>query len=143
MRNAIPDKEEWKKPREELEEVNPLNTWLNPSVQTLDQLKSWILIKLGAPTQTVELSPEQLDVCIADAIQLYSKYAWRPPQYLKLDVKDYKPGKGWDLSKQRVMSVKNIATQADNVLQGYGDLFFSPYAAFGQGVASPMFGMGG
>ena len=29
------------------------------------------------------------------------------------------------------------------MLHGYGDLFFSPYAAFGQGVGSPMFGMGG
>ena len=25
------------------------------------------------------------------------------------------------------------------MLHGYGDLFFSPYAAFGQGVGSPMF----
>ena len=72
MKNAV------KRPKDQLERINPESSWLNSGIKTLDQLKSWILIKLGAPTQTVELSPEQLDVSIHDGISLYSKYAYTP-----------------------------------------------------------------
>ena len=64
------------------------------------------MIKLGAPTMTVELSPEQLDVCIHDGIALFSKYSYYPERYLLLNLKYYEPGKGIDLHEFKVMSVK-------------------------------------
>ena len=74
------------------------STWLNQGIKTLDQLKEWILIKLGAPLITVELTDQQLNACIGDAIQVYSKYAYRPEQYLVVNLKFYDPELGLDLS---------------------------------------------
>ena len=63
-----------KKPVEQLDRIDPNNTWKDPAVSSLEKLKSWILIKLGAPLQTVELTDEQLDVVIGDAVQFLSEY---------------------------------------------------------------------
>ena len=138
MKNAV------KRPKDQLEHIKPESTWLNEGIKTLDQLKSWILIKLGAPTMTVELSPEQLDVCIHDGIALFSKYSYYPERYLLLNLKYYEPGKGIDLHEFKVMSVKQISLPRDNIMGQYGDMFFGPYAFFGQGTGFPFFqnGMG-
>ena len=136
MKNAV------KRPKDQLERINPESSWLNSGIKTLDQLKSWILIKLGAPTQTVELSPEQLDVSIHDSISLYSKYAYTPEKYLTLNLKFYKPGVGIDLSEFKVMSVKSLSVPRDNVMGQYGDMFFGPYSFFGQGQGFPFFNNG-
>lgn len=57
-------------------------------------------------------------------------------------MKYYKPGVGLDLSDFHIMSVKDIATQRDNVMGQYGDMFFGPYAFFGQGQGFPFFNCG-
>ena len=132
MKNAIP------RPKDLLEKIEPEKaTWDLNSIDTIDKLKSWILIKLGQPLQTVELSPEQLDVAIYDGISLYSKYAYRPEKYLVVNLDYYEPGKGIDLSEFKIMSVKSVALPRDNVMGLYGDTFFSPYAFFGQGSNFP------
>lgn len=138
MKNAV------KRPKDELEHIKPDSTWLNAGIKTLEQLKSWILIKCGAPLQTIELTDEQLDVCIHDGISLYSKYAYTPERYLVLNLKYYEPGRGIDLSEFKVMSVKQISLPRDNIMGQYGDMFFGPYSFFGQGTGFPFFqhGMG-
>ena len=65
---------------------------------------------------TVELTDEQLDVCIHDGISLYSKYAYTPERYLILNLKYYEPGKGIDLHEFKVMSVKQISLPRDNIM---------------------------
>lgn len=122
--------------------ADPNSTWLNQGIHTLQDLKDWILIKLGAPLLTVELNDQQLNACIGDAIQLYSKYAYRPEQYLTINLKYYKPGKGIDLTNFKIMSIKDISFQRDNIF-GFGqDMFFGAYAFMGQGQGSPFFGYG-
>lgn len=123
--------------------VEPDSTWLNPGIKNIQQLKDWILTKLGYPLVSVELTDSQLNACIADGISLYSKYAYTPEKYLIVNTKFYKPGVGIDLHGYNIMSVKDISLQRDNLfgMMG-GDMFFGPYAFFGQGVGSPGFGMG-
>lgn len=82
---------------------------------------------------TVELTDEQLDVCIHDGISLYSKYAYTPERYLTVNLKYYKPGQGVDLSEFNIMSVKSMSVPRDNIMGQYGDMFFGPYSFFGQG----------
>ena len=36
--------------------VESNSTWLNPGIRTKEQLKNWILTKLGYPLLTVELT---------------------------------------------------------------------------------------
>lgn len=88
---------------------------------------------------TVELTDEQLNVCIHDAISLYSKYAYTPERYLAVNLKFYKPGIGVDLSEFNIMSVKSMSVPRDNVMGQYGDMFFGPYSFFGQGQGFPFF----
>ena len=119
------------------------STWLNPAIRSLKELKDWVYIKLGAPLVHVELTDEQLNSCIADAISIYSKYAYTPEKYLIVNLKKYVPGKGLDLSEFNIMSVKDMSFQRDNIMGMANDMFFGPYAFFGQGIGSPMLGLGG
>lgn len=135
MKNAVKaDKPEIK--------IDPNTTYLNQKIDTLEKVKDWILTKLGYPLNTVELDDNQLNSCIGDAIRVYSKYAYNPEQYLTVNLKYYKPDEGLDLHDFHVMSVKDIATQRDNIFGTQPDMFFGMYSYLGQGQGSPMFGMG-
>jgi hypothetical protein len=105
MRNAIK--------RNDIEnkdlDVNPESTWLNPGIRTIEQLKDWILTKLGYPLLTVELTDSQINSCIADGIAIYSKYAYTPEKYLIVNTKFYKSGIGINLAPYRIMSIKDIS----------------------------------
>jgi len=123
--------------------VEPESTWLEPGIKNIQQLKDWVLTSLGYPLVTVELTDSQLNLCIADALSLYSKYAYTPEKYLIVNTKFYKPGIGLDLHEFKIMSVKDISYQRDNLFGLTGnDMFYGPYAFFGQGVGSPAFGLG-
>ena len=69
--------------------VKPESTYLNPGIRTLKELKDWVLIKLGHPLLTVELTTEQLDSCVADAIAVYSKYCYTEEKYLMVNLRHY------------------------------------------------------
>ena len=134
MKNAVKEKPEI--------HIDPNTTYLNQKIDTLEKVKDWILTKMGYPLQTIELNDNQLNSCIGDAIRTFSKYAWYPEQYLTVNLKYYKPGKGLDLSEFKIMSVKDIATQRDAIFGCQPDMFFGMYAYMGQGQGSPMYGMG-
>lgn len=80
---------------------------------------------------SVELTDEQLNSCIADAISVYSKYAFTPEKYLTVNLRFYEHGKGIDLSEFNIMSVKDIALQRDNIFGMHNDMFFGMYAFMG------------
>ena len=122
--------------------VNPNSTWANPGIKTIEQLKDWVLTKLGYPLVTIELTDEQINSCIADAIATYSKYAYVPNKYLTVNLKYYMPKVGIDLRQFNIMSVDDVAFERDTVCGMNNDMFFGPYAFFGQGPGSPMFGLG-
>ena len=123
--------------------VNQYSTYLNPGTRGFEQVKDWILTSLGYPSLTVEITDSQLAVAMANAMRIWTKYAYNPPKYLLLDLFFYKPQEGLDLTEFNVQSIRDIGFQRDNMM-GYGmDMFFSPYAYFGQGTGfGPMWGMG-
>lgn len=106
-------------------------------------MKDWILTCLGYPSVTVELTDSQLCAAIANAMRIFTKYYYNPAKYLTLDLFYYEHGAGLDLSQFNITEVRDIGFQRDNMM-GYGmDMFFSPYAYFGQGVGfGPMWGGG-
>ena len=138
MKNAV------KQRHQETDEIHiePESTFLNPGIRTLKQLKDWIYTKLGYPLISVELTDEQLNCCIADALSLYTKYCYIQDRYLQVNLRFYEPGEGIDLSEFNIMSVKDIALQRDNIFGMNNDTFFGMYACMGQGIGGPMFGMG-
>ena len=140
---ALEDREENIHPKESKAfNINPYSTWLNPGTREFEQVKEWILTSLGWPIQTVEIDDSQLCVAIGNALRIFTKYKYYPPKHLVLDLFHYKHNEGLDLSKFKVMSIRDIGYQRDNMM-GYGmDMFFSPYSYMGQGNMGPFFGIG-
>ena len=125
--------------------INPNSTWINPGVKTLQQLKDWIFISLGYPLVTVELTDEQLNFCIARALEVYTKYAYLGnDKYLVVNLKYYEPERGLNLSKYQIAAVKDISFARDSAFAAGGDLFWGPYAYLNQGNGIyPFFNNGG
>lgn len=107
------------------------STFIHPAIKCKQALKEHTLISLGSPTITVELTDEQMDVCLADALTIYSKYASFPREDLIIDAKEYIPGKGVDLKKYSVATVYDISFENS----AFGQLF-------GIGNNDIMWGMG-
>ena len=109
MKNAIKRPE----PEKNYDEVHVKaeSTWLDPAVKTKQQLVDWILVSLGYPGVTVELDDTQIDYCIQNALEKYTKYAWMgPDKYVMVNTKYYEPGRGLNLADKRILSVKEIST---------------------------------
>lgn len=107
--------------------VKAENTYMHPAIDSKKELIDWVLTMLGHPLVTVELTESQLDVCIANALQLYTKYAYFPTQYLVVNLADYKPNVGLSLKQWNVASVRQISVgYQGNGLYGLdaGDVFF-------------------
>lgn len=124
------------------------NTYLHPSISAKVDLKNWVMTQLGAPLITIELTDAQLDVCIGDAIQLYSKYAYFPEHYLVVNLKDYQfdtndpRNEGLCLSQWNVAVVNDIAVGRENMFGiGGNDMFFG-WPAFFNGTTG-LGGLGG
>lgn len=108
-------------------DVKAESTYLNPSIDSKQKLMDWTLTMLGAPLVTVELDKTQFDAIIGDAVELYTKFASFEEKYLLLDLKDYEPGKGFDTSKYRITSVRDMATTRDTL---YGVAMSDPFFGF-------------
>lgn len=139
---------------EDIEEIDDQNkthpeivrsTWLEPYIKDAEAVIDWGLTKLGDGLVQAELTRKQIEICLADALEIYTKYAWLgPDKYLVVNLKFYEPGKGINLKGFNITSVKEISTPRDNMMGQGMDMFFSPYAFFGQGMGStPLFGMNG
>lgn len=90
-------------------------SYTNQRIRTRAQLKDYIMDTLGYPLQTVELTDEQLEDCIDDATQLYTKWATLPEKYITMPLSGYQLGdedsgeeEGLDLSDYNVACVSAI-----------------------------------
>ena len=93
-------------------------SYTNQRITTRAQLKDYIMDTLGYPLQTVELTDEQLEDCIDDATQLYTKWATLPEKYITMPLSAYQRGdedsgeeEGLDLSDYNVACVDTIGGQ--------------------------------
>lgn len=89
------------------------------SIKERSKLKKYIIMKLGGPIITAEITDEQLDFCIDEALEVYSKWVHYDMDYFLLNVKDvipitkenpngnYDPDKGYKLP-ENIVAVSNI-----------------------------------
>lgn len=108
---------------------NGINTYNNRVTDTKEKLINAVLTELGYPLVTVELTPEQFDVCISNACQLYTKYATQVERYLCIDFYDYDDEHGLDLKRFNIAAIK--------------DINFVPPIALGMSTSELAFGMSG
>ena len=85
-----------------------IETYNNRITTTKDLLINDILVKLGYPLVTVELTESQLDICISNALHTYTKYATFPDRYLMVDLHTYEENQGINLKKLNISVVKDI-----------------------------------
>lgn len=100
------------------------STYLNPYIKNVDDLINWGLTKLGKGLITAELTREQIEICVADALEMYTRYAFFPTKDLVYPLKDYQPEKGLYLGNENVAAVRDVSFERDALLYGYGDLYF-------------------
>lgn len=108
------------------------SSYLHPYIKSFDDLVAWGLTKLGGEADdddgglvNVELSKKMIEVCAADAIEKYTKYASFEVQDILVNLNGYVPGKGIDLSEYNIADIHDISFRRDALLYGYGnDLFF-------------------
>lgn len=99
--------------------ADPDSTFLRPKTNTVESIKQWVSINLGGGLQTVELTDEQFNVAIQNALEKYTKYATFETEELIVDLNDYVPGKGLDLSKYNISVIKDISFRRDSLLGGF------------------------
>lgn len=71
-----------------------MSTYAQYQITTREQLKEWILKMLGEPLITVEITEEQLDFVINNALEIFTKYALQDEKALVLDLNQYEEDKG-------------------------------------------------
>lgn len=92
-----------------------MSDYLNFSIQTKDQIKTWVLRKLGYPLIKVEISEEQLDQCINDSVEEFTKYVVQEVDYIAKDLTTYDATSGFSLPSN-VLSV--FALEESNIASG-------------------------
>ena len=66
-----------------------MSTYLNFAITTREEFKNWIQRKLGYPLVTIEITDDQLDDCINDAIEEFTKWCPQEQQYYAADLSEY------------------------------------------------------
>lgn len=64
-----------------------------PKINTKDDLKKYILLRLGAPISAVEIDNDQLEILIDDAVQLLQRYNYGEGSYFEYGMLELKPNK--------------------------------------------------
>lgn len=140
LQNQTTDKQEIPKPPVN---VDGDSTFINPSIDSKKKLKDWVLTMLGYPLVTVELTDSQFEVCILNALDVYTKYAYFEEKYLMVDANNYDPKTGLDVSFWKVAVVKEVTTMKDRVWGvGFGTDMLFGWPAFMKGAVGggPYFG---
>ena len=118
----------------------PRSTFLNPYITNVDELIDWGLAKLGYPLVQVELTRAQMEICVADALEKYSKFANFDIQDILVPIDSYDPKRGLDLSKYNIADIHDISFKRDALLYGFGnDMFFGTYAMMQSYAGSGVF----
>lgn len=132
MEEKAPFRRPYQKKPEDKGESIERSSYLHPYIRNIDDLIAWGITKLGGEyddntggLQNVELSKRMIQVCVADAIEKYTKFASFDIQDIVVPLDGYVRGKGLDLSKYNIADIHDISFKRDALLYGFGnDLFF-------------------
>ena len=69
-----------------------MSSFLDFSVKDKTQLGEWIMRKLGYPLNTVEITAEQIEDCIDDSVEFFTKYVQFDRKSYAINIKDYDEG---------------------------------------------------
>lgn len=72
--------------------------YLNLSIQNLDELKDYIMKQMGWPLISVEITDEQLEQAVYDAVEIFTKYVIQEEDYVVLDLENYVMDQGFQMA---------------------------------------------
>ena len=132
MEEKAPLRRPYQKKTDDKGESIEKSSYLHPYIRNIDDLIAWGITKLGGEyddntggLQNVELSKRMIQVCVADAIEKYTKFASFDIQDIVVPLDGYVRGKGLDLSQYNIADIHDISFKRDALLYGFGnDLFF-------------------
>lgn len=109
-----------------------MSTYANFAVKDRDKLKKYVKMKLGWPILTVEVTDEQLDFVIDEAVEVYSKWVCYDDEYYALDFKkvteiskdnpagSYDPKRGFKLPEE-IVGVSRIHEASSALFSNTGN----------------------
>jgi hypothetical protein len=124
--------------------------YLNFSVQTEGDMMDWICMQLGYPLVQVEITEPQLQMCINDSVEEFTKYVNQEEQYLGLNLSGYTPteydGDGkmlsaggfilsdWTFGRPMITGVFDLENSGNGSFGGHNTLFTISNTMWGQGM---------
>ena len=66
-----------------------MSNYLDFSVKTRDDIKSWILRQLGHPLVTVELAEDHLEDVVNESVETFTKYCSQDIDYVAVNISGY------------------------------------------------------
>jgi len=119
-----------------------MSTYLNFAIQTKEEMKQWILTMLGDPLITVELSDGQLDVCIDNSVEEYTKWVVQEQDYYAFDLSTY-DGVSGSLLPTNIQGIFSLQDDNGMAKGGINTLFSIPNTMFNAGMIPNFSGGGG
>ena len=110
-----------------------MSTYLDFSVQTREEFRDWIITMLGEDLTTVELTQKQLDVCINNAVEEFTKWVSQEQNYYAMNLEEYEE----DLGHRMPDNVTGCFSLDDNYVYargGVNTLFSIPNAMWNAGL---------
>lgn len=80
-------------------------SYIDFSIKNREDLENWILEELGSPLVTVELTKDQIQHAISEALQMYTEYMDDQENYIVVPLSGYIQGEGLPLSGYNVRSI--------------------------------------
>lgn len=118
-----------------------MSTYINFSIKTRTEFQDWILVKLGHPLVTVELTEDQLNVAINDALEYFTEYSDAQENYVLLNLEDYEEDIGISLSAHNVKSIFSMDEEYGS--HGINTLFSIENQMANAGILPMNFGASG
>jgi hypothetical protein len=98
-------------------------TYASFQIQDYASMVEWIKRQFGYPLIQVELTDDQIQSCINDAVEVYTEYVTYDEKYLGMDLTTYVEGEGITLP-DNVIGI--FALDDENVAGGVNTLFTVP-----------------
>ena len=120
-----------------------MSNYLNFAIKSRDNMKDWVLRQLGYPLIQVEITEDQLDDCINDSVEEFTKYVIQEQKFLALNLEEYPSTSGYTLpdNVQSIFAVdsNNLmgANSGPNVLFSARNLMWDSGYYYSGGVNQP------
>jgi hypothetical protein len=99
-----------------------MSNYLDFAIKDREALKQYIMRNLGAPLVMVEIADVNLDDCINDAVEYFTKYCSQEQDFLAVDLKTYVKGEGIQLPNN-ITGVFSLNDFLGSVTSGSDQLF--------------------